>query len=158
MAKPPPETPAGPEGAARDPWSRPDIRPGSKGWFRAGRWELERERFGLDAERPTVPFRESRTLEGSVRHVLGRWGLSSDSLQATLQAEWPALVGVDVARRTRPGPVRDRELTVFVRGSVWYAELKRHGLRMIQDKVVARLGASHVNRVVLRPDPEGGVA
>jgi predicted nucleic acid-binding Zn ribbon protein len=65
-------------------------------------------------------------------------------------------VGVDVARHTRPGTVRNKELTVFVRGAIWYAQLKRVGTAVLQEKIVRRLGAQSVNRVILRPDPEGG--
>ncbi len=116
---------------------------------------VERERFGLEVEAPDPPFREPNALREGLRLVLGRYGRASAAVQETLLKEWPQLVGEEVARRTRPGMVRDRELTVFVRGSVWYSELKRNGARTIQDRIVARLGSRCVDRVALRPDPEG---
>lgn len=89
--------------------------------------------------------------------MLGRFGLESAAVQAVLLEEWPALLGEDIARHTRPGALRNGELTVFVRGSVWYAELRRHAVPLIQQKLVARLGRECIRRVVLRPDPEGGL-
>jgi hypothetical protein len=136
--------------------ARPGARPGTRGWFHRGRWLVERERFGLDAEAPDPPFHDAEELRDGLRTVLGRMGLQSANIQSILLSEWVQLVGVDVARHTRPGTVRNRELTVFVRGALWYSQLKRVGTAALQDRIVQRLGAESVNRVTLRPDPEGG--
>lgn len=136
--------------------TQPKTRPGTRGWFRRGPWLVERERFGLAAEAPDPPFHDADDIRGGLRSVLGRLGLHSASIQAILLEEWPQLVGADVARHTRPGSVRDGELTVYVRGALWYSQLKRVGASALQDKIIQRVGQQSVRRVVLRPDPEGG--
>ena len=136
--------------------ARPTVRLGTRGWYHGGRWLAHRERCGIADEVPLPPFHEARPVSAGVDRVLGRLGLQSANLQAILIDEWPALVGEDVARHTRPGAIRGRELTVFVRGAVWFAELKRIGVTTMQGRIARRVGDDRINRVVLRPDPQGG--
>ncbi len=91
----------------------------------------------------------------AVGAVLASMGLESAHLQGRLLEHWPRLVGEDLARHTRPGAIRNRELTVFARGSAWYAQLRLHGLPELQRRIVDFLGAERVARVVVQPDPEG---
>ncbi len=138
--------------------ARPGCRPGVRGWFNRGRWQIERERCGLSASEPLPPDRDAAQVGGTVNRVLAAMGLESAHLQGRLVEEWPALVGEELARHTRPGAVRHGELTVFVRGAIWYAQLRVHGLFELQRKVVAWAGDGSVRKVVVRPDPEGGAA
>ena len=59
-----------------------------------------------------------------------------------LAASWAQIVGEDVARRTAPGALERGVLTVSVRGSTWFAELRRSGPRLLLPKINAALGAS----------------
>ncbi len=138
--------------------ARPGRRPGTRGWFNRGRWQIERERCGLSDAAPRPPDRDAAPVGGALDRVLAAMGLESAHLQGRIVAQWPDLVGEELARHTRPGAVRQGELTVYVRGAVWYAQLRVHGLAELQRKVVAWLGDGSVRRVVIRPDPEGGAA
>ncbi len=140
---------------SKDWLANPGMRPGERGWFKRGRWEVERQRFGLDSRTPEVPFRESESLQNRLRAVMKRLGLQSADLQAVLLDKWEELVGAELAGRTRPGNIRNRELTIFVRGAIWYAQLKRLGVTTIQNRIVELVGSDNINRVTLRPDPEG---
>ena len=54
----------------------------------------------------------------------------------------------DVARRATPGGIENGELVVQVRGSVWYAELRRTAPRLLLPKVRAFLGGDPAQSVV----------
>ncbi len=153
-----PRSDPSPLDAGGNAWARPGQRPGSRNWFRRGRWQVERERCGLDAVVPDPPFQEAEPVRKGLHRALGRLGLESAAVQAVLLAEWSALLGEDIAGHTRPGALRNGELTVFVRGALWYAELHRHALPLLQEKLAARFAPGSIRRVVLRPDPEGGLA
>jgi len=139
-----------------DQWLvEPGKRPGTSGWFKRGRWEVERQRFGIDWHSPEKPFVEPASLQKSLRGVMKRLGLQSADLQSLLLEKWEQLVGPELAQRTRPGHIRQSELTIFVRGAIWYAQLKRLGVGTIQSRIVELVGADNIKRVVLQPDPEG---
>lgn len=140
----------------REPdWTSPRKRPGEKGWFRQGRWMIERERCVLEQTAPEPPFSNFSSIREGVRLAMRQLDGITDEAQAILIEEWTALMGDEIACHTRPGNLRNGVLTVFVKGSVWYAELRRYSLPVIQKKLTSRLGHNVLKRVILRPDPEG---
>jgi hypothetical protein len=63
----------------------------------------------------------------------GGWGIDASSVVSTA---WPDVVGADVARRTRPGKLRDGVLTVYTAGSAW-----SHQLTFLAPTIVSALNA-----------------
>ena len=119
---------------------------------------LERERCGLahsHGSNPPWPFKEAAPIAEviagkEVTRALGRLRMERAELLAVLQEEWGALVGEDIARRTRPIGIEDGALIVEVAGAVWYAELRRTAFRTIEGRVQTRFGKSGVRKVILR--------
>jgi hypothetical protein len=72
--------------------------------------------------------------------ILGRWKpahyAGDGDPSAIVGAVWPDAVGPDVARRTRPGKLRDGVLTVYTAGSTW-----SHQLTFLAPAIVAELNA-----------------
>ena len=66
----------------------------------------------------------------------------ADPAALRLAESWAEIVGEDVARRTAPGALERGVLTVSVRGSTWFAELRRSGPRLLLPKINAALGAA----------------
>ena len=71
--------------------------------------------------------------------ILERWepvqeGVDPDAASA-VAAVWSDAVGVDVARRTRPGRLRDGTLTVYTTASTW-----SHQLTFLAPTILAALG------------------
>ena len=117
-----------------------------------GRWMVERERYGLANDRPDVPFVEAKSVEVGLKNVFDKLGIEQVDVQTALREEWGQLVGEDNAARTRPGGIENKILTIFVKGSVWYAQLKRIGVTEIQKRIVARFGKTVIQGVVLKPE------
>ncbi len=129
------------------------MRPRSSN-YTPGRWQLERERFHLDAYKPQpIPERASKfsdLIPGFMKEV----GLEDKLWQQTLLNEWPQLVGEQVARRARPGKIQNRILTIFVTSSVWMSELNRNGKPQMLKNLQTRFGSDLIRDIRLQPDPD----
>ena len=116
------------------------------------RWMVERERHGLVHEHPDAPFIEAKPMGTALEKIFDSVKLESVDMQTALRNEWAQLVGDDNAAHTRPGPVENKTLTLFVKGQVWYAELRRVGVAELQKRIVARFGKTMIQRVTLKPE------
>jgi predicted nucleic acid-binding Zn ribbon protein len=94
-------------------------------------------------------------MDEAVAHVMQRLGTADAHRLNVLAAEWAAVVGADVARHTRPGRLRGKELTVFVDSSAWLHELSRYGRGPMLAKLRARYGEACLSALRLEPDPDG---
>ena len=119
-----------------------------------GRWQLERERFHLDAFTPQpIPERASK-ISDLIPAFMKEQGLDEKLWQQALLNEWPQLVGEQVARRARPGKIQNRLLTIFVTNSVWLSELNRNGKPQMLKNLQARFGPDLIRDIRLQPDPD----
>jgi len=94
-------------------------------------------------------------LSGALSRVIRGLGLEEGVSGWRAVREWPALVGPEIARRSRAVGFRDGVLHVEVEGSAWMQELgflKRDLVRTIQQ----RLGSASV-RDIRFVVPRGGV-
>ena len=128
----------------------------SRAKFHRGRWELARERTRVTDEAPPPPARDPRALADGITALLKTLGPPPDAWLHELDAEWPSLVGPDVARHTRPAGVERAVLLVHVDSSTWLNELQRYGHKHMLVKLQGRFGANRVPALRLRLDPDGG--
>ncbi len=119
---------------------------------RSGRWALERERFRIDDPVPPIPFKDATPLGDVLSRVMKKAGLSEQHWAAVLEDAWPEIAGQDVARRTRPGPLRDTTLVVYVNSPVWLNELRRMGQRHLLNNLQKQFGPSKITAVKLELD------
>ena len=112
---------------------------------------LERERCGLtDSERPEPPLAEAKAVGESISKILGNISVDRAELLTALQEEWSALVGEDNAKRTRPGGIENKVLTIEVKGAIWFAQLQRVALKSIETRIQSRFGKTEIRKVILR--------
>jgi hypothetical protein len=119
--------------------------------YSRGRWAVERERCQLTGN-PPAPERAAR-LPDLLDGVMKSLRLDYQFWMQKLAADWPDLVGEQVARRTRPGSLQRRTLVVFVENSVWLGELNRMRATMLAN-LQARYGAERIRSLRLQLDPE----
>ena len=122
--------------------------------FDYGRWLLQRQRLQIADAAPPLPGGPS-PIGGTVRAVLRQIGLQSDLWKQSLCAEWPAIVGETLARRTRPGRIEGGALTVYVRHSIFLQELSRDpavGARLLAN-LRERFPAAPLRTVRFQIDP-----
>ena len=117
--------------------------------------EIERERYRLLDETPPGP-QDATSFSQIVPSVMKRMGLEEELWKQQIIEEWVELVGPQVARHARPGPVDRMTLVIFVNSSVWLNELSRYGQTKILEKVQARFGDRTVKRIRLQLDPDLG--
>jgi len=120
-----------------------------------GKWQVERERHQLDQSRPDVFFKDASPIGEMIPRLMKKIGLEDEQWLETLSMEWARLVGEAVARHTRPGRFKKRELTVFVDSSVWLNELSRYGRKEMLAKLRERFGKGKITSISLKLDPEG---
>jgi predicted nucleic acid-binding Zn ribbon protein len=119
--------------------------------FNKGEWELQRERFHLDRELPPAAFHAvgiGDVLPGAVK----KWGLAAPFQVEVLCAAWEQLVGKDLARRSRPGRLDNKTLTIYVCHPTWLMEIKRME-RPLLEKIQSCRGAEQVRTIRLMLDP-----
>ncbi|MDP6491603.1 MAG: DUF721 domain-containing protein [Kiritimatiellia bacterium] len=120
---------------------------------RSGRWEIQRERFRISDPVPPVPLEDAKPLGDVLSRVMKKAGLSEQHWAAVLEDSWPEIAGAEVARHTRPGPLRDKTLAVYVDSPVWLNELRRMGQRHLLNNLQKQFGPSKITAVNLKLDP-----
>ena len=109
--------------------------------YTPGSWRVRREFLRVPGALPPPPFKNAEAAGAAVGRVVKALGLpDADPAALRIAESWPEIVGPDVARRATPGAIENGELVVQVRGSVWFAELRRSAPRLLLPKVVAFLG------------------
>ena len=127
--------------------------PRRKQRFSRGDWEVQRDRFQLTDPAPAPPDRCEKVGD-LVPTLMKQLGLENRLWEEALISEWPALVGEQVARQTRPGRLDRKILYVFVSHSMWLSELTRYGQKQMLANLQARFGADKIKSIRLQLDPE----
>lgn len=123
--------------------------------FDYARWQVERERCQISTPLPPPPFKEAAHIGTSLDSVLKTIGVSFSTDENKIQQHWIDIVGPDLAKRTMPGKLANGSLTVFVKGSVWLAELKRNGVKNLIKRVNEATRPNTVKRITLLAAPTG---
>jgi predicted nucleic acid-binding Zn ribbon protein len=124
-----------------------------KNKFNPGEWEVQRERFRIEASNPPPP-ETCEPVSDLVPKLLKKWGLDEQLWQQTLLAEWESLVGPQVAQHARPGRLERKTLHVFVRHPMWLSELSRYGQKQMLANLQKRFGEDKIKAIRLQLDPE----
>ena len=136
------------------PVAIPGKRPGAgrSDWYDGPAWDAVCARAGLPAgSRPPLPFRDPAPIAGDLDSILGQFVSPEVALADSLAREWPDIVGAAVAAHTRPGAVERGILTVYVKGSVWFAQLRHIGAAAILRNIAARHPAPALRAVTFKP-------
>jgi predicted nucleic acid-binding Zn ribbon protein len=115
---------------------------------------INQERFGVSWDQePPAPDR-TRDLAELVTGVLKEAGCAQHLQHQQILDAWPTLVGPDIARRARPGPIENQTLAIYVTSSAWLNELARYGQRQILAKIQHQFGPKIIRNVRLQLDPD----
>jgi len=120
---------------------------------RSGRWTLQRERFQIEDAIPPATLEDAKPLGDILSRVMKQAGLSEQHWAAVLEDNWTDIAGAEVARHTRPGPLREKTLSVYVDSPVWLNELRRMGQRHLLNNLQKQFGPSKITAVRLELDP-----
>jgi hypothetical protein len=121
--------------------------------FNRGQWQVTRERFHLSDMKPPDKSIDASAVSRIVPDVMKRLGLDNQHWLEVMCDEWAEIVGADVAKHTRPGGFQNKNLTIFVDGSVWLSELARFGRDKILSNLHKRFGADRIKTIYLKLDP-----
>lgn len=117
--------------------------------YTPGSWRVRREFLRVPNAFPPPPFKDAEPAGDAATRVVKALGVpEADPAALRIAESWAEIVGPDVARRATPGGIENGELVVQVRGSVWYAELKRSAPRLLLPKILAFLGGDPARAVV----------
>lgn len=122
--------------------------------FNRGHWEVERERHRIVDRSPGSVFVESSGLDEILPGLFKRLGMEEHHWEIALQDEWESLVGVAVAKHSRPGPLSAGVLTVFVDSAVWLNQLKRYSRREMLGNIQGRFGKTKIRDLRFAPEPD----
>ena len=120
--------------------------------YTPGSWRVRREFLRVPDAFPPPPFKDAERAGDAAGRVVKALGLpEADPAALRIAESWAEIVGPDVARRATPGGIENGELVVQVRGSVWYAELKRSASRLLLPKIRAFPGGESVRAIRVVP-------
>ncbi len=122
------------------------------------RWLVEKDRSQLADPLPQPPFKEPEPASKGVEKALKRmekFGIKTSAHEILIQSEWIKIVGPDLAKHTIPGNLDKGNLTVYVMGSAWLAELRRSSLPKMIRRINEHHGETIVKSINLRPAPSG---
>ena len=117
------------------------------------RWEVARERFQIPDFAPPAPDPGAPLLGDFVAGALKGMKLTAHAQVTRIAADWPELVGPQIAANTRPAHLDQRILTVFVRHSGWLMELRGAATAEILARLQAKYGAAEIRNLRLSIDP-----
>ena len=122
--------------------------------YTPGSWRVRREFLRVPDAFPRPPFKDAERAGDAASRVAKALGIpEADPAALRIAESWAEIVGPDVARRATPGGIENGELVVQVRGSVWYAELRRTAPRLLLPKVCAFLGGDRAAVRAIRVVP-----
>jgi predicted nucleic acid-binding Zn ribbon protein len=121
---------------------------------KSGRWAVARERFHIADRVPPAGLQDATPLGEVLGRVMKKAGLTEQHWAAVLEDAWAEIAGAEVARHTRPGPLADKTLTVYVDSPVWLNELRRMGQRILLNNLQQKFGAGKIASLRLDLDPE----
>ncbi|MBL7076126.1 MAG: DUF721 domain-containing protein [Kiritimatiellae bacterium] len=114
---------------------------------------MARERFRIADHVPPAGVEDATPLGDILTRVMKKAGLAEQHWAAVLEESWADIAGENVARHTRPGPLRDKALSVYVDSPVWLNELRRMGQRHLLNNLQKQFGRSRITAVKLELDP-----
>ncbi len=88
------------------------------------RWDIDRVRYKLD--KPPSPQREIKSVGDILKDVVGGLEQPVQESVLILRESWEKLVGVQIAKHSEPGFIKDFALYIFVDHPGWMPELERH--------------------------------
>jgi len=86
------------------------------------RWELDKVRFGLD--KPLAPHREIQPINKILEQILEGLKQPESEDILMLRNAWTELVGVQIAKYSSPGFIKDWTLYIRVNHPGWLPEMK----------------------------------
>jgi predicted nucleic acid-binding Zn ribbon protein len=122
--------------------------------FSRGRWQIERERCRIADADPPREFNPAVAVAQLIPALIRKLEPEQTGGAATLEEEWPAIVGSALAAHTRPGRLETRRLVIFVDHSARLSELARGGHNRLLAALQARYGTERITSVRFALDPE----
>ena len=117
----------------------------------------EQERLKLDASFSEVPFKDPDGIdEKRVNKLIKRLIPDFSATEVRIQENWNKIVGEDIARHTVPGGLVGKTLCIYVKGSVWLAELKRNHTKNLLTRINDFCKGDVVKEITFRNDASNG--
>jgi predicted nucleic acid-binding Zn ribbon protein len=117
-------------------------------------WEIQRERFQIENDRPAPVNEHTSTLKEPVRKIIESLGLTADSLQLQLMNQWITITGKPLCRHIRPGPIQNKTLTVYVSNSAMLSELSRFQGPALLINIQQAVGKAGISKLKFLIDPD----
>jgi predicted nucleic acid-binding Zn ribbon protein len=95
------------------------------------------------------PRGEPMAFGSAVRELLDERGWNAEAAAARVLADWPRIVGPEVAAASRPVRLRGGELLLEAESTAWATQLRLLS-RSILARIAAELGPDVVRRLVVR--------
>lgn len=118
--------------------------------FNPDAWRVRREFLRISDPLPPPPFKDGEPVSDAVSRVVKALGVpAADSDALGIVRDWAEIVGPDIAKHATPGDLSNGTLTIRVKGSVWFAELRRSAPRLLLPKLQARFASVKAVLVIL---------
>lgn len=109
----------------------------------------------VDAD-PPERRRDARPVAEALRRIMKRYRLQDSSLLDEVKRVWPELAGPAFSDKLVPGKYDRNILYLYARNSLDLFEIRRFGLRQLEQSVKRHKGFEAIRQVRLQLNPEGG--
>ena len=122
--------------------------------FNKGQWEVARERFHLPDTEPPPGDAGALPLGALLPEVFKGMKLDAHAQVSRIAADWPGIVGPQLAANTRPAHLENKILAVYVSHPAWLMELRGAPTAEILSRLQARFGKNLIQNVRFAVDPD----
>lgn len=122
--------------------------------YNKGQWAVARERFQISDFRPPDSDDGARPLGSLIAGALKDMKLDAHAQVTQIAADWPEMVGPQLAANTKPAHLENKLLTVFVSHPAWLFELRGAPAAEILARVQAKYGKNEIKNIRWSIDPD----
>ncbi len=122
--------------------------------YNKGQWEVARERFQIPDDEPPPENAGALPLGALLPEVFKGMKLDAHAQVSRIAADWPGIVGPQLAANTRPAHLENKILAVYVSHPAWLMELRGAPAAEILSRLQAKFGKNVVQNVRFAIDPD----
>ncbi|MFA5689481.1 MAG: DUF721 domain-containing protein [Kiritimatiellales bacterium] len=117
------------------------------------KWQLTRERFCIEDEKPPPPARKEKFIKEILTEITAGEQIEHYEASDVLIDRWPAITGEQIARHTNPVFLKNSVLTVYADHAGWLAEARRIPKNFLLKKISTVSGLPKIKEIRFQLDP-----
>ena len=117
------------------------------------KWLAERERMQINASISQIPSKAPDQINDTLTNrIIKKLVPDFPVMETIIKNNWVKIAGEEIARHTNPGGFSNKTLCIYVKGSVWLAELRHNHTSNIMSRINEFCGSGTVKTITFKID------